>query len=269
MPVKADPSIREIEQRLRQAYGPQGWWPSETTFETVVGAVLTQGTAWSNVERAMAGLREAGALSPSVLSALPVEELEELIRPAGFFTRKARTLKRVVAAAREAVETAPASEPIDAPPASAGPIETAPASGSIETAPASAGPIETAPASGSIDAAFDAFLRLPAAGLRGALLAVDGVGPETADSILLYAAGRPSFPVDTYARRVLGRHGAIEEGAAYESVSDAVVRALDREPAALNEFHALIVRVGKDFCGTEERCRGCPLDGISRALSRD
>ncbi len=256
--MKADTSIREIEQQLRQAYGPQGWWPSETTFETVVGAVLTQGTAWSNVERAMAGLREAGALSPSVLSALPVEELEELIRPAGFFTRKARTLKRVVAAAREAVETAPAS----------GSIETAPASGSIDAPPAS-GSIETAPASGSIDAAFEAFLRLPAAGLRGALLAVDGVGPETADSILLYAAGRPSFPVDTYARRVLGRHGAIEEGAAYESVSDAVVRALDREPAALNEFHALIVRVGKDFCGTEERCRGCPLDGISRALSRD
>jgi endonuclease-3 related protein len=205
--------IRDLFETLFEALGPQGWWPAETPFETAVGAVLTQGTAWTNVERATANLREAGALTPAALTALPEDRLRNLIRPAGFFVRKARTLRSL-----------------------------------IEVAEAAGGD-------------FDSFVRRPEESLRRELLAIVGIGPETADSILLYAAGLPAFPVDTYARRVLGRHGIIREGASYNAVSCTVVRALGSDARALNEFHALILQTGKDFCRTAPLCGACPLGG--------
>jgi endonuclease-3 related protein len=210
----AEDRIRRIESVLRKVYGPQHWWPSDTAFETMVGAVLTQGTAWTNVEHAIDALGAADALSSDALATLTDDRLRDLIRPAGFFRRKSRTLKRLVAAVR-----------------------------------AEAGTVE-------------AFLTLPTDRIRAVLLSIGGIGPETADAILLYAAGRPVFPVDAYARRLFSRHDIVEPSLPYETLRRLVERAIGPEPAALNEFHALIVRVGKDFCRAAPRCGGCPLEGL-------
>ena len=209
--------IVDMHDLLLDAYGPQGWWPSRSSFETVVGAVLTQGTAWTNVEKAIRALRSAGVLSPEAMTELPHAHLTALIRPAGFFTRKADTLRSLLTKAE------------------------------------------------SEFGGFDGLLSAPPSELRETLLSVRGVGPETADAVLLYAAGHPAFPVDTYARRVLGRHRIIDERAPYDDVAHLVVESLEGNERTLNEFHALVVRVGKDFCRSRPRCRGCPGESDRRS----
>jgi endonuclease-3 related protein len=180
-----------------------------------VGAILTQNTNWTNVEKAIASLRAAGALSVGRLARLSAGALAKLIRPAGYFNVKARRLKSFIG--RVAAEHA---EDIEA------------------------------------------FLNRPAASLREDLLSIHGIGPETADSIILYAAGRPSFVVDAYTRRVLVRHGLIEERATYDAIQALFQSSLRRSAALWNDYHAQLVAVGKHYCRLRARCDGCPLESF-------
>jgi endonuclease-3 related protein len=205
--------LQEMFDRLLAAFGPQHWWPGESPFEVMVGAVLVQNTAWRNVERAIANLRQANLLDPHVLYALRVEELAELIRPAGYYQVKARRLRNLLQLVVEAFD-------------------------------------------GSLNQMFAADL----ATLRSQLLRVHGIGPETADAILLYAGGVPTFVVDTYAHRILARHGWIGYDASYDEVKELFEASLPADAALYNEYHALLVRVGKDYCKrSQPRCAACPL----------
>jgi endonuclease III related protein len=226
---------------LLARYGPQNWWPAQSRFEVIVGAYLTQNTNWTNVEKAMVNLRRARALSLNAVRELPLEQLEELIRPSGYFRQKARKLKTFIAFLDEKY-------------------------------------------SGSLDRMFSQ----PTGQLRAELLELNGVGPETADSILLYAGNHPVFVVDAYTRRIFERHGLITAKTSYEEVrlliegvlSQAEAGALlveatgadPRHPRSrmsrmsrgelaqhYNEFHALIVRVGNQLCRATPDCAGCPL----------
>jgi endonuclease-3 related protein len=208
--------LAEIYDRLYRAYGPQGWWPAETPFEVLVGAVLTQVTAWRNVERAISRLKAAAALSPEAIFRLPPGELEELIRPAGFFRQKARRLRALV--------------------------ELVLSQGGVES-----------------------LLSLPAEVLREKLLSLPGIGPETADSILLYAAGHPSFVVDAYTKRILHRLGLLPDPSPpYREVQKLFEEHLPRDANLYGEYHALLVRHAKEHCRARPRCPGCPLADLCR-----
>lgn len=211
-------TLVEIYQRLLSAYGPQGWWPGESRFEVIVGAILTQATAWRNVERAIERLKAAGALSPEKLARLSEEELAELIRPAGFFRQKTRRLRALLRLIRQ--------------------------HGDVE-----------------------GLLSLPAGELRRKLLALPGIGPETADSILLYAAGYPVFVVDAYTKRILHRLGLLpDEKVGYEEVQELFEKELPRDPKLYGEYHALLVRHAKDHCRARPRCPGCPLAPVCKSF---
>ncbi|HXG41830.1 MAG TPA: endonuclease III domain-containing protein [Dehalococcoidia bacterium] len=203
--------LLEVYRRLYQAYGPQGWWPAQSPFEVMVGAILTQAAAWTNVERAIERLRAAGALSPEAILALPDEELAALVRPAGYFNAKARKLK---ALCRLIVD-------------------------------GFAGDVA-------------AMLAHDPEDLRSRLLATYGIGPETADSILLYAAGRPYFVVDAYTQRLFRRLGLGPPRNGYHDWQAFFMAHLPRDAALYNEFHALVVRHGKERCRARPRCLGCP-----------
>jgi endonuclease III related protein len=207
-----DVTLAAIYERLLAHYGPQAWWPGESPLEVMVGAVLTQNTSWKNVERALANLREAGLLDLQALYELPVEELAELIRPAGYFRLKAGRLRRLLELIFERYD-------------------------------------------GSLEAMFAENVHE----LRQELLGVNGVGPETADSILLYAGGLPTFVIDTYTHRVMKRHGWIDFETDYHGLKEHFESALEREVSLYNEFHALFVRVGNEFCRKQPRCDACPL----------
>lgn len=203
--------------RLLDAYGPQHWWPGDTPFEVMVGAILTQNTAWSNVERAIANLKASGRLSCRGILSLGDATLAELIRPAGYFNVKARRLKALCAfLADRGMAAAPER--------------------------------------------LRALAPLP--DLRRQLLAVHGVGEETADSILLYALGLPVFVVDAYTRRIFSRLGLIAGDEPYACIQQSFEAALPREVALYNEYHALIVHHGKTVCRPRPRCHACPLHGI-------
>ncbi len=206
----------EIHDRLLAHFGPQHWWPGDSPFEITVGAILTQNTSWTNVEKAIANLNAAGFLSFSGLSSLSLEVLAELIRPAGYFNIKALRLRNFL----QMVELQYAGD-------------------------------------------FDRMLLEQTELLREKLLAVKGIGPETADSILLYAADRPVFVIDAYTQRILFRHSIIDEDADYYGLQTLFTDALPADHALFNEFHALLVRTGKEFCKkTKPLCNLCPLDGI-------
>lgn len=197
---------------MLHALGPQGWWPGRTRFEVIVGAILTQNTAWTNVARAIANLRQARVLTPKALVALPAPKLARLVQPSGYYRTKAARVKRFLRflRARYALNLS------------------------------------------------RMFAERPSK-LREELLAVSGIGPETADSILLYAGGVPVFVVDAYTRRILGRHGLIRADATYDAVQALFMENLPPDPALYNEYHALLVAVGKDFCRPLPRCARCPL----------
>lgn len=199
---------------LHAHYGPQHWWPGETPFEVMVGAVLTQNTAWTNVEKAIANLKRARALSCGAILKLNGGELAELIRPAGYFNVKAKRLRHLCEFL-EAQGVARHPEKLR-------------------------------------DKA-----ELPE--LRHCLLAVHGVGEETADSILLYALDLPSFVVDAYTRRIFGRLGLLEGDESYGEIQTAFEAHLPRDVALYNEYHALIVQLGKSTCRPKPRCDDCPL----------
>ncbi len=207
------PDLERYYQTLFAALGPQNWWPARTPFEVIVGAILTQNTAWTNVERAIANLRREGLLSPLALERVERRRLERLIRSSGYFRQKARKLKEFVRFLRDEF-------------------------------------------GGSLVRMF----RTPTQELRARLLAVHGIGRETADSILLYAGGHRVFVVDAYTHRILVRHGLAASNAKYEEIRALFEASLPRDPAAYNEFHGLIVNVGKNWCRTREpRCHECPL----------
>lgn len=206
-------SILEIYDRLFRRYGPQGWWPARTRTEVVVGAILTQNTAWSNVERAIDNLRQARVLTWRALRDLPERELTELIRPSGTYEVKAKRLGSFVRYLWENHNGSLRSLLI----------------GELKTA-------------------------------RRRLLSIHGIGPETADAILLYAGNRPTFVVDAYTRRILRRHHLCHEKADYETVRRLFHAALPADPRLFNEYHALLVAVGKNHCRKSARCEGCPLE---------
>lgn len=207
-------AVIEIYRKLRRRFGPQGWWPGETPFEVIVGAILTQNTAWGNVAVAIANLKKARLLSARGLTRVPRAHLARLIRPSGYFNQKAVKLKAFMAFLNRGY------------------------GGSLAR-----------------------MGREPTASLRGKLLAVHGIGPETADSILLYAFDRPVFVVDAYTVYVLSRHGLISPGARYDEVQRYLTARVPGSARIYNEYHALFVRVGKEFCGKRPRCGGCPLKG--------
>ena len=214
---------------LHSAFGPQHWWPGDTAFEMMVGAILTQNTNWGNVERAIANLKAAGLLEPRPLADCPEEKLAEIIRPSGYFRVKAKRLREFALWLRRQ-EGRPSS---------------------IVHRPSD--PIA-------------ALRGRPTERLRRELLSVHGIGPETADSILLYALRRRKFVVDAYTRRFLARHGLIApaclaaaKAATYEEIQSLFERNLPPSQRLYNEYHALIVRLGKEFCRAKPRCDLCPL----------
>jgi endonuclease-3 related protein len=205
---------------LENAYGPQHWWPAETRFEVILGAYLTQNTSWKAVERSLANLRQAGALTLDGFRALTLEDLKILIRPSGFHTRKAPALKAFVAMLDEEF-------------------------------------------SGSLDRLEAA----PTATLRKRLLALPGVGQETADAILLYALSHAVPVADEYLRRIAVRHELLAPSPGnigYESLVELTRQAFACDPPAshaslFNQMHALTVAAGKAHCGRVPTCSGCPL----------
>ena len=233
-----EPTLRAFYHALLGAWGAQNWWPAESRFEVILGAFLTQNTAWGNVERALANLRRARCLSAAGIRRVPLARLERLLRPAGYFRQKARRVKSFVAW-------------LDA----------------------------------NYDGSLERMFARPTPDLRAQLLALDGVGPETADSILLYAGGHPVFVVDAYTRRILDRHSILPLNAPYDDIRRTFERALRRASAPrrmgqtprhpvsrmsaakvtpvarrYNQMHALLVAVGHQYCcKSEARCEHCPL----------
>jgi len=209
---------------LLRAYGAQHWWPAKTPFEIIVGAYLTQNTAWIAVERSLDNLRAAAALSVDGMRAIPLGKLRRLIRPSGFYTRKASALKAFVTMLHE-----------------------------------------------EFGGSLAALAAAPPQILRRRLLALPGVGAETADAILLYALGHAVPVADEYLRRIAARHRLLDPVPAggrisYDSLSGLTRHAFASDPKSdqaklLNEFHALTVAVGKAHCGRIARCEGCPLAG--------
>lgn len=201
-------------------FGPCNWWPAESPFEVAVGAVLTQNTAWRNVDAALDRLRAQNALSPEAMWRMSLEDLEEALRPSGFFRLKAQRLRQLL----KYFKTIPGWD--------------------------------ATPGGRCLD-----FLRGRETDvLRRELLAVRGIGPETADCILLYALDRPSFVVDAYTRRIFSRHDLVDEDEPYETLRGFFMDALPLDLALFNEYHALIVRTGNLFCKkSNPRCAECPL----------
>ncbi len=200
-------------RRLYRHFGRQQWWPARTRFEVILGALLTQNTAWVNVKKALGNLRRAGVLTPKKLARVPRPRLTRYLRPSGYFRQKTRYLGEFLQHLQKHYQ------------------------GSVAR-----------------------LLRQPADRLRPELLSLQGIGPETADSILLYAAGRPVFVIDAYTRRVLARHRLAGEKASYDELQDLFHRNLPRDARLFNEYHALLVTVGKEYCHrARPDCAACPL----------
>jgi len=208
--------LQDIYQRLDDHFGPLHWWPAESDFEVVVGAVLTQNTNWKNVEKAIDALKQAGLLSFEALLALPEAELAEYIRSSGYYNLKARRLHNLLAM--------------------------------IEA---------------DYDGSLEALFADHTSSARQALLAVKGIGPETADSILLYGGRHPTFVVDTYTHRILSRHNLVPESCDYQTIHDLFMDNLAPDAELFNQYHALFVQTAKKYCRkSKPLCAECPLDGI-------
>lgn len=211
--MRTEEAIKVLYETMLEALGPSYWWPGDSPFEIVVGAILTQNTNWVNVEKAIANLREESCLDASVLAAQPVERIAELIRPAGYYNIKAKRLCNFLSFLEDEAE--------------------------FDLQKLKAQPLEK---------------------LRPKLLSVNGIGPETADSILLYALEMPTFVVDAYTFRLLNRHGLAHEDMDYHELQSLFMDVLPKDVALYNEYHALIVRTGKEWCKKKVGlCNTCPL----------
>ena len=206
-------TLKKSYNKLLRAFGPQHWWPGDTPFEVIVGAILTQNTAWTNVEKATHNLKKAKLLTPGKLHDLSQDEIAKYIRPAGYFNIKAKRLKHF------------------------------------------------------LNYLFDNYggnlkkmFKKRTDALRRELLSVNGIGPETADSILLYAGDHPVFVVDAYTKRIFSRHQVVKADAEYHDIQELFMKNLPHVVKMFNEYHALIVKAGKDFCRTRKpMCSRCPL----------
>jgi endonuclease-3 related protein len=207
--------LLKIYQKMFDAFGPRRWWPGETPFEVVIGAILTQNTNWSNVEKAIKNLKTAGKLSPEGIHGLSMTELAELIKPSGFFNVKAKRVKAFINWLFSKYD-------------------------------------------GNLSKMFARDLQT----LRTELLSVKGIGPETADSILLYAGNMPTFVVDAYTHRIFSRHELIPEESTYDDMKSFFEDNLPKDVQLFNEYHALLVNIGKMFCKPRKVCEPCPLKDI-------
>lgn len=205
--------LQDIYRRLLAHYGPQHWWPAQEPFEVMVGAILTQSAAWTNVEKAIARLKAAGALTPAALRQMPQEAVARLIHPCGYYNAKARKLQ---AFARWFGETC----------------------------------------HDSLERLSDVSIDC----LRGQLLAIYGIGEETADSIMLYAANRPVFVIDAYTRRIISRLGLSPQGHSYAAYQTLFMANLPSDAGLFNEYHALLVRLAKSVCQPHPLCGQCCLN---------
>lgn len=206
--------LMRLYDRMYRYAGDLHWWPGETPIEICVGAILTQNTAWKNVEKAIAKLKSARALSVRALGKMAHGKLARLIRSAGYFNVKATRLKNFIR--------------------------------HIEM---------------RHGGSLDALLAEPAEALRAELLSINGVGPETADSIVLYAAAKPIFVIDAYTKRILSRHKVLPLEKSYEEFQALFTRALPPDATLYNQYHAMFVRIGNRFCRATPRCELCPLNG--------
>ena len=208
-------SLNQVYTKLLKQHGPQDWWPGDTPFEIMVGAVLTQNTAWINVEKAIANLKDAGALTAEVIVGTHHKRLARWLRPSGYFNIKAKRLKNFC---RWYLQLG----------------------------------------------AYETLSTLETAALRAQLLSVNGVGPETADDILLYAFERPVFVVDAYTRRLFTRLGYLQGNEDYETVRALFEKKLKTDAQLFNNYHALIVSHGKDVCKTKPQCDYCCMSDTCR-----
>lgn len=205
--------LMQVYHRLFKFFGPQSWWPAQTPFEVIVGAILVQNTNWGNVEKAMHNLHQRRILTPKALYHLPLKELAVLIRPAGYYNIKAQRLRNFLEMFFERYNGDLARMRIE-----------------------------------------------PLKVLRQILLQVNGIGEETADSILLYCFEKPIFVVDAYTKRILSRHGHLTT--AYGQIQQ-YFASLPEDVNLYNEYHALFVRVAKEYCRPQKQCAHCPLNNMA------
>jgi endonuclease-3 related protein len=208
-------ALTDIYRRLLDRFGPQHWWPAEEPFEVIVGAILTQSAAWGNVEKAMANLKKAEALSSAKLRRLQLPKLAKMVHPCGYYNAKALKLKSFAFWLGN-----------------------------------------------HYNDDLDSLFAVDTDDLRQQLLSVHGIGRETADSILLYAAGKPVFVIDAYTRRILSRIGLVPAKDSYGGYQAFFMEHLPPDAAMFNEYHALLVRLGKDFCRRRPLCPQCCLNDI-------
>jgi len=214
--MHSDNRISKIYKLLFKRFGPQHWWPAETRFEVIVGAMLTQNAAWSNVKKAIFNLKKAKVLTFDRLLKIDDARLKQLIRPAGYFNIKTKRLKNLLNFIKSNYK------------------------GDLRI-----------------------IRRISIEKIRQELLSVNGVGKETADSIILYAFDKPIFVVDAYTRRVLSRHRLFPSDSSYDEIQAFICSNLKKNVQVYKEFHALIVRLGKEYCKKRKPlCQSCPLREI-------
>ncbi len=207
--------LLDIYQRLFDRYGPQSWWPADDPFEVIVGAILTQSAAWTNVEHAISNLKAEMTLTPTALYDLPLDRLAQLIHPSGYYNAKALKLKAFADRLHS-----------------------------------------------KYNSDLERLFALDTATLRPELLSIYGIGEETADSIILYAAGRPIFVIDAYTRRIISRLGLAPEKDSYRAFQALFTENLPHDEGLFNEYHALLVRHGKEVCRKTPRCTPCCLRSL-------
>jgi endonuclease-3 related protein len=205
--------LLEVYDRLMSYYGPQHWWPGDSPFEVIIGAILTQSAAWTNVDKAINNLKTASALSPRAIRRLPKEELARLVRPSGYYNAKTIKLKAFV-------------EWLD---------------------------------ENYLDD-LNKLFAIDVGMLRKRLLSIHGIGNETADSIILYAANKPIFVIDTYTRRIISRVGLLSRDDSYVNYQKYFMDNLPSDFRLFNEYHALLVRLGKEACRKQPLCTQCCIN---------
>jgi len=215
-------TLKRVYHRLLERYGPQHWWPAETQFEVIIGAILTQSTAWTNVEKALTNLKATRKLSPEALRKLSMAELAGLIRPCGYYNIKAQRLKAFVDFLGE-----------------------------------------------NCDDDLDRLFKNDTDALRKKLLGINGIGEETADSILLYAGGKPVFVIDAYTRRIIDRVGLTPATHNYDGYQTLFTANLPADTKMFNEYHALLVRHAKEVCRKSPLCERCCLNRREKSRLRE
>ncbi len=210
--------LQTIYEKLNGYYGPLNWWPGNSPFEVVTGAILTQNTNWENVSKAISNLKTAGLLAPEALYKTDENVIAELIKPSGYYNLKTKRLKNFLHFLFDDFR-------------------------------------------GDLRKMFAVETGL----LRKKLLGVNGIGEETADSILLYAGKKPVFVIDAYTRRILERHGIVNKNSSYLDLQELFMKNIPCDSDLYNQYHALLVQTGKDFCRKKASCRVCPLCEFANA----